>query len=170
MYKNFHWQFCLILIRFDPFSLSIMQGQMVINGQLTNAYQEYADTLLKYCSQKMRNVEDAKEVVHDAFVQAHGYLSRGKTVEDLNSFLFRIANNLISLGFKKGDRVAFLSKNCAAYMQLYFAVGKIGGISVPVNWRLKDEELVYILNDSIPRGLFFSQEYLPLITTLKPNF
>jgi len=68
---------------------------MIINGKLATAYQEYADTLLKYCSQKMRNREDAREVVQDSFVQAFEYLTKGNKVDDINSFLFRIANNLI---------------------------------------------------------------------------
>ena len=59
-------------------------------------------------------------------------------------------------GIEKGDRVAILSHNCAEVFELEFACGKIGGIELPLNWRLTKPELEYILKDSSPKVLIYS--------------
>ncbi|WP_223700756.1 acyl-CoA synthetase [Sutcliffiella deserti] len=56
-------------------------------------------------------------------------------------------NRLHSLGIKKGDSVALLSPNEMVYFDLLFACGELGAIFVPLNWRLSNDELVYILQD-----------------------
>ena len=89
------------------------------------------------------------------------------TYRQLNERVNRLANRLFDLGVKKGDRIAILSKNSVRYMELYFAIARVGGITVPINWRLKKDELVYILKDSIPRVLFFSKEYASMVKGLK---
>lgn len=60
----------------------------------------------------------------------------------------RYANQLKSMGVKKGDRIGVLLYNCLEYFALYFAVAKIGGIAVRLNFRLSSAELEYVLNDS----------------------
>ncbi|MBU2260202.1 sigma-70 family RNA polymerase sigma factor [Patescibacteria group bacterium] len=65
------------------------------NGELTTAYNEYAEALLRYCYHKTHSKDDAQEIVHDTFVNAQEYLEKGNEVENLKAFLFRIANNII---------------------------------------------------------------------------
>jgi len=45
----------------------------------------------------------------------------------------RLANALVGLGVKKGDRVAIYTANCPQYVIAYFATLKLGAIVVPVN-------------------------------------
>jgi len=61
-------------------------------------------------------------------------------------------------GIEKGDRVAVLAHNCPAFVELFFAVGKIGAILAPLNWRLSVSELSYIVGDSKPKVLFYGAE------------
>src|SRR5579859_138452 len=63
------------------------------------------------------------------------------------------------LGVQKGDRVAVLAANCPAYLDLLFAVGKVGAILVPLNWRLTVRELEIILRDCSPAVLFHDEAY-----------
>ena len=58
------------------------------------------------------------------------------TYRELNSRINRLANFLLDRGLKKGDRVAVLLHNCKQYIEAFFAISKIGGILVPLNWRL----------------------------------
>ncbi len=53
---------------------------------------------------------------------------------------------------QQGDRVALLAPNHISYFDILFACMKTGTVFVPLNWRLRDEELCYILDDSA-RGL-----------------
>ena len=55
-----------------------------------------------------------------------------------------------AFGVRAGDRVAVLAHNSAAFVELFFAAGKLGAILVPLNWRLAAAELAYMLADCTP--------------------
>ena len=50
------------------------------------------------------------------------------TFNELNERVNRLANALSGLGVSKGDRVALLQVNCSQYVEVYFAVAKLGAI------------------------------------------
>jgi len=79
----------------------------------------------------------------------------------------KIANNLINLGVKKEDRVAVLTKNCHQYAELYFAIPQCGAIIVPLNYRLVEEELSWIINNAEPNTLFLSEEHIDIIRNIR---
>ncbi|WP_353945545.1 AMP-binding protein [Streptomyces sp. HUAS MG91] len=55
---------------------------------------------------------------------------------------------LDALGVGEGERVAVLSHNSARMLELLFAVPMSGRIAVPVNFRLKAEEIEYVVRQS----------------------
>jgi long-chain acyl-CoA synthetase len=61
-----------------------------------------------------------------------------------------------------GDRIAVLAGNCDDFLILCGAAAKIGAIVVPVNWRLGEEEIAYILSDTTPKMLVSGGEYRDL--------
>ena len=63
------------------------------------------------------------------------------------------------LGVGKGDRVAVLAHNCAETLELFFALGKLGAVLVPLNSRLATSELAYILNDAQPKVCFYGPDF-----------
>lgn len=67
----------------------------------------------------------------------------------------RLANALIALGIKPGDRVATLAWNTWRHMELYFAVAGIGAICHTINPRLSGEQMRYIIDHAEDRLLFF---------------
>jgi len=79
---------------------------------------------------------------------------------DLFNHCEHLADELRRLGFGKGDRVAVLAMNHPGFFILFGAVAKIGGIVVPLNWRLADQELSYILEDCEPNLLYCDQHQL----------
>ena len=58
------------------------------------------------------------------------------TYAALNERCNRIANAFVLDGVEKGERVGLLLMNSAEFMETYFALGKIGAVVVPLNWRL----------------------------------
>jgi long-chain acyl-CoA synthetase len=70
------------------------------------------------------------------------------TYREMNDRANRLANALIGLGSKKGDRLTILSENTHKYMEVYFAAAKAGMSVTPLNFRLSDNELIHIVNDS----------------------
>ncbi|HAX96202.1 MAG TPA: AMP-dependent synthetase, partial [Prolixibacteraceae bacterium] len=71
----------------------------------------------------------------------------------------RLSGRLFRTGLEKGDRVGILAQNCLEYIYLYGAVAKIGGIVLPINWRLSSKEIEYIISDGKPKILFVSPEF-----------
>ncbi|NJL56339.1 long-chain fatty acid--CoA ligase [bacterium] len=58
-----------------------------------------------------------------------------------------------------GDRVAILAKNCSEYFEFEFACIKLGAMMLPLNWRLAEPELLFILNDSGAKGIVYDHEF-----------
>jgi len=85
----------------------------------------------------------------------------------LNQRCNQVANFLLQKGISKGERVGVLLYNCHEYLEIYFALAKIGAILVPINWRMAPPEIVYILEDCKARFLFFHQDFLDTATYLR---
>ncbi len=85
---------------------------------------------------------------------------------ELNLRCNRVANSLIELGIKPGDRVALALMNSPEFLEAYFAIAKIGGVVVPLNWRLVADELQFILKDCGANTLIFGEEFIDVITDL----
>ncbi|MFC2107142.1 class I adenylate-forming enzyme family protein [Bacteroidota bacterium] len=74
---------------------------------------------------------------------------------------------LLSLGVKKGDRVAFFMKNRVELVELYFACFRMGAIAVPLNTRYAEAEAEYALNQSGSKILIVSSELFPVVKNIK---
>ena len=85
----------------------------------------------------------------------------------LNEGINRCAHLLQAKGLKKGDRVSVLMLNCIEFLELYFATARLGGIFVPLNWRLLGPELEYQVNDCEARFLFFHDSFLSSIDLVR---
>jgi fatty-acyl-CoA synthase len=79
----------------------------------------------------------------------------------------RAANALREMGIRKGERVAVLSQNCNQYIEIYFANGKAGSVTVPLNYRLTPTELEFIINNSDAVALIVSEDFLQPIAQIK---
>ncbi len=78
--------------------------------------------------------------------------------------LDRLVNNLAAAlindaGIKKGDRVGLLFKNCIEVVIGMFGALRVGAIVLPLNNKLKSEELKFQLVDSETRVLISESEY-----------
>ena len=88
------------------------------------------------------------------------------TFRELDSRCNQVANMLLSKGVVKGDRVAIMMMNSAEFFEAYFAIAKIGGVVVPLNWRLVADELEFIIKDSGSTVLLFGDEFVDLAADL----
>ena len=57
----------------------------------------------------------------------------------------RVANALIALGVKPGERIAYLGKNSDIYFELLLGAMKANVVMAPVNWRLAGPEVAFIV-------------------------
>ncbi|MCC5884939.1 MAG: long-chain-fatty-acid--CoA ligase [Gammaproteobacteria bacterium] len=65
----------------------------------------------------------------------------------------RLAAALLADGLRAGDRVAILAHNELEYTEIQVACQRAGLILVPMNYRLSQPELAYIVDDCGPRAL-----------------
>ncbi|MEM9173713.1 MAG: long-chain fatty acid--CoA ligase [Myxococcota bacterium] len=86
---------------------------------------------------------------------------------EVNDRCNRAANALAGLGVAKGDRVGLLAMNSVEFFETFFAIAKLGGICVPLNWRLVADELEFILNDAGVSTLVFGEEFLSAVGDLE---
>jgi len=67
---------------------------------------------------------------------------------DLDARANRMANALRDLGIGPGDRVALMFSNDFRFLESLFAPMRLGAVSVPVNTRMGDEALRYVLENA----------------------
>ncbi len=70
------------------------------------------------------------------------------TYRRLEERVCRMANVLVGLGVGGGDRVALLFGNDWRFLEAFFAPMRLGAVSVPLNIRMGDEALAYVLEDA----------------------
>jgi acyl-CoA synthetase (AMP-forming)/AMP-acid ligase II len=80
---------------------------------------------------------------HTAFIDGE----RRFTYAQLDRRTNQLARALVTLGVRRGDRVAVLLANCVEFVEILAACAKLGAIMVPVNTRLAAPEAGYILAD-----------------------
>lgn len=78
----------------------------------------------------------------------------------------RVATFLVdSLGIKKGDRIALVSRNSVESVDLFFACAKIGAILCPLSYRLQKPELKDLLERVLPQAIFIEGMFAELVDT-----
>lgn len=80
------------------------------------------------------------------------------TYVELALRLRALAGLFAARGVGAGDVVAVLMKNSAAYLDIAFAVSYLGAVLLPINFRLSQAEVAYIVGDSNTRLLCVDEE------------
>ena len=102
----------------------------------------------------------------DRLAYIDGTLDVRLSFAQLHARVSQLANAFLDSGIEKGERVGLLAMNSAEFVESYFALGTIGAVVVPLNWRLVPDELEFILKDSGTRRLIFGEEFLDSVTEL----
>jgi RNA polymerase sigma-70 factor, ECF subfamily len=67
-------------------------------------WEEYKSSLLGYIQKRVRNNEDAKDILQDVLLKSYQFCSKGKTVLYLKSWLYKITQNTINDYYKKANK------------------------------------------------------------------
>ena len=63
--------------------------------ELIDAYDEWADSLFRFCFFKTSDREVAKDLVQQTFLRAWTYLRQGNEIKNFKAFLYHLANNIV---------------------------------------------------------------------------
>jgi fatty-acyl-CoA synthase len=91
------------------------------------------------------------------------------TYHELNSRVNRCAHAFLKKGIENKQRVAVLCFNSIELVEVFFALARLGCITVPLNYRLTGTELSFILEDANPAGLIVGKGFNFLVDELKPR-
>ena len=117
-------------------------------------------SVIDYAAEVFPDVEVVSQTVEGG-IHRYGYRAARERIG-------RLANALIGLGIKPGDRVATLAWNGYRHFELYYAIAGIGAVCHTINPRLFPEQIAYIANHAEDTSLFFDLTFLPLVETLAP--
>ncbi|MBI9076486.1 MAG: acyl--CoA ligase [Desulfatibacillum sp.] len=81
----------------------------------------------------------------------------------------QLAQGLIRLGVKKGDKVAFLFHNTPEFVEVNFAIQVAGGIPAPMNYRLVAPEIEFQVNHCDAQVFLFDQTWNEEVEKAAPN-
>ncbi len=91
------------------------------------------------------------------------------TYRQFNERVNRLAGSLITIGIKRGDNISVLSMNCTEVVECYFAIWKIGGVVVPLNFRMVGPEIRYQVDQSDSVAVIFSGMFQDLMTAIRSD-
>jgi len=92
------------------------------------------------------------------------------TYAGFNRRVNQVANQLIDMGVKPGDRVAIFANNCLDYAVYPYAAAKCAAIAVPINFRFQRRELIYVINNAGPVVLFVDAGLAALVDEAAAEF
>src|SRR5438094_9299294 len=95
------------------------------------------------------------------------------TFAELDARVDAVAKGLLALGIAPGDKVALWMVNRPEWIDVMFAVMKIGAVLVPVNTRFRTEDMAYVLGQSDAAAVILAErsgpvDYLALMREVVP--
>ncbi len=127
-----------------------------IKGFPSTMMDDYPLNMITFIQHAARSFPDQELLFDD------GENRQRTTYADSYQEIMRLANVLVKLGVKPGDRVAVLDWNSLDYFALYYAISGVGATLVQLNLRIAKEELAYVMNHSEARFLFINHALLDL--------
>ena len=101
------------------------------------------------------------------------FRGRRWTFAEVAAGVDRIARGLLALGVRPGDKVALWMVNRPEWIEIAFAALKIGAVLVPINTRLRTDDVAYIVEQSDASTLILAErsgpvDYLAMVRELVP--
>jgi carnitine-CoA ligase len=79
---------------------------------------------------------------------------RAFTFAEIDALTTRLANRMLSIGIGRGSHAAIMMENSPEFLLVYFALGKLGAVAVPINTAARGKLLRYYLEQSDSTVLF----------------
>ena len=100
---------------------------------------------------------------------------RTVTYADVAAWTGRLADGLVALGVRPGDRIGLVMANYVEFVPLKFAISRAGAIAIPFNYLYRTDELRYVLEQSQANLLitmtgFAGLDHLAMLDEIAPGW
>jgi crotonobetaine/carnitine-CoA ligase len=93
------------------------------------------------------------------------------TLAELHERVRRLGAGLQQRGVARGDRVAIMTSNTVEFVETWFAVHLVGGISVPLNTAFRGDVLAHMLCSAAPSVIVVERALLNrIMDAIEPDF
>lgn len=128
----------------------------------------YPDTPLhQFLKDAAKKYPDKQALITSAHVPVLGRISASVTYRELEDVSDALASGLISLGVKKGDRVALVMPNTTAFVISYYAILKAGGVVAATNPTYPAEKMQFQINDCDAQVVIAMSLFYPIIKSIQ---
>src|SRR5436305_11450053 len=81
----------------------------------------------------------------------------------------RWSKALQAMGVRQYDRVAYIAPNTRSQLESFYSVPQIGGVVVPINYRLTSSDFAYIINHSGAKVVCAHADYLDAVDAIRSS-
>ena len=92
------------------------------------------------------------------------------TFADLKERGTRLANSLLALDLKKGDRIAVLMPNCPEVIFIDYANSKIGTVRVPLAQYLRVQDMVFMLRETGTEAIIYHETFRETVDQVRAEW
>ena len=91
------------------------------------------------------------------------------TFKELNDRVNSMANALVDMGLKKGDKIILIADSCNQYLDMLWVAVKAGLAISSLNPQLPRKQLSQLINSSGARAIIMGENYRDLVKSLRPE-
>jgi len=89
------------------------------------------------------------------------------TFREFNRNVNQIANALRGLGIDKGDKIAIVLPNCLELLELYWGIGKLSAVAVPLSTLLMSSGLKSLISDSDAKLVVTNSQFIDIFEEIR---
>lgn len=104
-------------------------------------------TVQSFLEDAVKKTPNNPALVSSAHLPLLGRVSSSVSYQELDQFSDALAAGLVDMGLKKGDRVALIMPNIAAFVISYYGVLKAGGVVAATNPTYPADKMQFQIND-----------------------
>ncbi|MBB5149465.1 MULTISPECIES: long-chain-fatty-acid--CoA ligase [Ureibacillus] len=101
---------------------------------------------------------------------AYIFEGRSTTYGEFEDKVSSLAFSMNQLGIQKGDHVALIFQNCPHFLIAYYALMRIGAVSIPINPMYTLDEMSYIVDNGDVKWIIAGEDSIGRINQLSNKF
>ncbi len=115
------------------------------------------------------NLADLFENAVDHFGPREYLVANGerRSYAEMDERANRLAHHLTAQGIGPGDHVGIYALNCVEWVETLWAVFKIRGVWININYRYVEDELRYVFDNADLQALVYQRSFAPRVAAVR---